>query len=120
MLGRVTRLTTRQVDIRILQVGEDVCGDEWAGVVRREDIRATEQEKVVVGEGFRVGDIIRAVVVSYLICELFKNGLVRLGNRFICYMVIWLQDLVEWRRGEEVGVEIKALASMANTLDFID
>lgn len=63
----------RQVDVGILAVGregaeqggggEDVCGDEWQAVVRREDVRATEKEKVVCGEGFRVGDVVRAVVV---------------------------------------------------------
>lgn len=43
--------------------GEDVCGDEWQAVVRKEDVRATEKEKVVCGEGFRVGDVVRGVVV---------------------------------------------------------
>ena len=44
--------------------GEDVCGDEWQAVVRKEDVRATEKEKVVCGDGFRVGDVVRGVVVS--------------------------------------------------------
>ena len=43
--------------------GEDVCGDEWQAVVRKEDVRATEKEKVVCGDGFRVGDVVRGVVV---------------------------------------------------------
>ena len=42
-----------------------VCAHEIQGVVRREDVRATEKEKVDVGEGFRVGDVIRAVVVGF-------------------------------------------------------
>ena len=46
--------------------GEDVCGDEWQAVVRKEDVRATEKEKVVCGEGFRVGDVVRGVVVCGL------------------------------------------------------
>lgn len=46
--------------------GEDVCGDEWQAVVRKEDVRATEKEKVVCGEGFRVGDVVRGVVVRAL------------------------------------------------------
>lgn len=41
-----------------------VCADEVQGVVRKEDVRATEKEKVVLGEGFRVGDLVRAVVVG--------------------------------------------------------
>lgn len=72
VLGRVTRCMTRQVNIGILIVlgasGDNeegmVCANEIQGVVRREDVRATEKEKVVIGEGFRVGDLVRAVVVS--------------------------------------------------------
>ena len=64
MLCRVTRILLRQVDVRILQVEDQICSDEWAGVVRKEDVRATERDMVKVGEGFRPGDLVRAVVVS--------------------------------------------------------
>ncbi|CAF9908066.1 exosome 3'-_5 exonuclease subunit ski4 (Csl4) [Imshaugia aleurites] len=72
VLCRVVRVRTRQVDVVVLAVGrgeeegggEDVCGDEWQGVVRREDVRATEKEKVLCAEGFRVGDVVRGVVIS--------------------------------------------------------
>ena len=40
-----------------------VCADEWPAVLRKEDVRATEKDKVVCAEGFRVGDVIRGVVV---------------------------------------------------------
>lgn len=55
--------------------GEDVCGDEWQAVVRKEDVRATEKEKVVCGEGFRVGDIVRGVVVCGISLSLFATFL---------------------------------------------
>lgn len=42
-----------------------VCAHEIQGVVRKEDVRATEKEKVVLAEGFRVGDLVRAVVVRF-------------------------------------------------------
>ncbi|KAI4188148.1 MAG: hypothetical protein L6R41_002334 [Letrouitia leprolyta] len=78
VVGRVTRCMLRQVNLAILVVygsvegtgnvsgeGEGiVCADEVQGVVRKEDVRATEKEKVVLGEGFRVGDLVRAVVIS--------------------------------------------------------
>ena len=67
VLSRVTRLTNKQANVAILVVGDEeegrVCADEWAAVVRREDVRATEKEKVVIGESFRVGDVVRGVVV---------------------------------------------------------
>ena len=63
VLGKVTRCMMKQVNVAILVVDEQVCADEWSGVVRKEDVRATEKEKVVIGEGFRVGDLIRGEVV---------------------------------------------------------
>lgn len=57
----------RQIHVAILVVDENVCADEWAGVVRKEDVRATEKEKVVVGDSFRVGDVIRGEVVRQLV-----------------------------------------------------
>lgn len=63
VLARVTRCMVRQINVAILVVDDEVCGDEWAGVVRREDVRATEKEKVMIGESFRVGDLIRGEVV---------------------------------------------------------
>ena len=43
--------------------GGSVCGEEWQGVIRREDVRATEKDRVDCKEGFRVGDVVRGVVV---------------------------------------------------------
>lgn len=36
----------------------------WPGVVRREDVRATERDGVVMAESFRAGDVVRGVVVG--------------------------------------------------------
>lgn len=63
---------TKQVNVAILVVGEKelavdgggVCADQWAGVIRKEDIRALERDKVKVHESFRVGDLGRGEVVS--------------------------------------------------------
>lgn len=37
---------------------------QFAAILRREDIRAYEKDKVVMNEMFRVGDIVRASVIS--------------------------------------------------------
>lgn len=39
-------------------------GADFTGVVRAQDVRATEKDKVRLGECFRPGDIVRASVVS--------------------------------------------------------
>ncbi|KAL3423265.1 3 -5 exoribonuclease csl4 [Phlyctema vagabunda] len=64
VLCRVTRITPRQASVAILVVGETVLDGEWQGLIRVQDVRATEKDKVKVFESFRPGDIVRAVVIS--------------------------------------------------------
>jgi len=64
VLCRVTRITPRQATVAILVVGETVLDGEWQGLIRTQDVRATEKDKVKIFESFRPGDIVRAVVIS--------------------------------------------------------
>lgn len=64
VLCKVTRITPKQASVAILVVGETVLEGEWAGVIRVQDVRATEKDRVKVGESFRPGDVVRAVVVG--------------------------------------------------------
>ncbi len=64
VLCRVTRIAPRQATVAILVVGETVLDGEWQGLIRVQDVRATEKDKVKIFESFRPGDIVRAVVVS--------------------------------------------------------
>lgn len=84
VLAVVRRVRRGQVDVGICVVyggvlgegemgmGEgSVCADEWPAVLRKEDVRATEKEKVVCAEGFRVGDVVRGVVVCFIVGPMF-------------------------------------------------
>ncbi|KAI9837242.1 MAG: hypothetical protein M1819_000316 [Sarea resinae] len=64
VLARVMRITPRQATVAILVVGESVCADEFQGLVRVQDVRATEKDKVKIYDSFRPGDIVRAKVIS--------------------------------------------------------
>lgn len=64
VMGRVTRITTRQAWVEIMCVGETVLREPHKGVVRKEDIRATEVDKAEVATSLRPGDIVRARVIS--------------------------------------------------------
>ncbi|KUJ21992.1 uncharacterized protein LY89DRAFT_704729 [Mollisia scopiformis] len=64
VLCKVTRINPRQATVSILVVGETVLDGEWQGVIRVQDVRATEKDKVKIFESFRPGDIVRAVVIS--------------------------------------------------------
>jgi exosome complex component CSL4 len=65
VLCRVTRITPKQANVAILVVGETVLNGEWQGLIRVQDVRATEKDKVKIFESFMPGDIVRAVVVCY-------------------------------------------------------
>lgn len=67
VLGKITRTNPRQATISILAIGaagEHLAADAFPGLIRQQDIRATEIDKVKVPESFRVGDVVRAVVIS--------------------------------------------------------
>ncbi|KAI1008067.1 hypothetical protein K3495_g178 [Podosphaera aphanis] len=64
VLCRVTRIAPKQATVAILVVGETALCGEWQGVIRVQDVRATEKDKVKIFESFRPGDIVRAVVIS--------------------------------------------------------
>lgn len=64
VLCRVTRITPRQAVVAILVCGDTVLEAEWQGVIRVQDVRATEKDRVKIYESFRPGDIVRASVVS--------------------------------------------------------
>lgn len=64
VLCRVIRISPRQAVVAILICGDTVLEAEWQGVIRVQDVRATEKDKVKIYESFRPGDIVRAEVVS--------------------------------------------------------
>ncbi|OCK77987.1 hypothetical protein K432DRAFT_332851 [Lepidopterella palustris CBS 459.81] len=64
VLARVTRLGQRFATVEILVVGDKVCREGFQGLIRKEDVRATEKDRVKIPEMFRVGDVVRGVVIS--------------------------------------------------------
>ncbi|KAG9791629.1 hypothetical protein KCU88_g1000, partial [Aureobasidium melanogenum] len=75
VLARITRVQQRQISASILVVDPSpnditsytrVTDDDlqFQAVLRREDIRTHEKDKVVMNDMYRVGDIVRATVIS--------------------------------------------------------
>ncbi|GAC99446.1 likely exosome component Csl4p [Pseudozyma hubeiensis SY62] len=88
VIARVTRVTPRQAYLSILIVDGQPCGSssstsstfvqsglgnhaagegegiDFQGVVRSQDVRSTEKDKVKLADCFRPGDIVRATVIS--------------------------------------------------------
>lgn len=62
--ARVIRTNYNQAYVDILCIGDIELPSPLKGVIRREDIRETEVDKVVVQDFFKSMDIVRAIVVS--------------------------------------------------------
>lgn len=64
VLAQITRLGPRFATCEILVIDSTVCRESFQGQIRREDIRATEKDKIKMEESFRVGDLVRGQVIS--------------------------------------------------------
>ena len=66
VLGTVTRLSPLQavVSITVVDGVPLPVGEEFMGVIRAQDVRATEKDKVKIADCFRGGDVVKGVVVS--------------------------------------------------------
>jgi len=64
LLCRVLRLAVNQAHVEILSVGDKELRQLSKGVIRKEDVRLSEIDSVILHECFRPGDIVRAAVIS--------------------------------------------------------
>eukprot|EP00894_Picocystis_sp_ML_P002299 jgi/Pico_ML_1/52816/g3467.t2 len=62
--ARVRKINRRLASCDVLCVGSAALRERFSGIVRVQDVRATEIDKVNMVESFRPGDVVRAVVLS--------------------------------------------------------
>ncbi|KAJ3045140.1 hypothetical protein HDV00_011866 [Rhizophlyctis rosea] len=62
--GKVVRVKPREATVSILVVGNVPVRESFQGIIRLQDVRATERDKVQMYKSFRPGDIVRAQVIS--------------------------------------------------------
>lgn len=70
---KVTSINPRFAKVRILYIGSAPLKNAFRGTIRKEDVRATEKDKVEVYKCFRPGDIVQARVIS--LGDTFSNYL---------------------------------------------
>nr|XP_033796140.1 exosome complex component CSL4 isoform X3 [Geotrypetes seraphini]XP_033796141.1 exosome complex component CSL4 isoform X3 [Geotrypetes seraphini]XP_033796142.1 exosome complex component CSL4 isoform X3 [Geotrypetes seraphini]XP_033796143.1 exosome complex component CSL4 isoform X3 [Geotrypetes seraphini] len=61
---KVCSINSRFAKVQILYIGSTPLKNTFRGTIRKEDIRATEKDKVEVYKCFRPGDIVLAKVIS--------------------------------------------------------
>ena len=47
-------------------------GEEFTGVIRVQDVRATEKDRVKIADCFRGGDVVKGLVVSRCMCRTYR------------------------------------------------
>lgn len=75
VLCTVNRISRAQANVSITAVDAVALppGQDFAGVIRSQDVRAVERDKVKVWTSFRPGDVVRAEVVRPLPSPSFKR-----------------------------------------------
>jgi exosome complex component CSL4 len=102
VLCKVTRITPRQATVAIQVVGETVLDGEWQGLIRVQDVRATEKDRVKIFESFRPGDVVRAIVVSFCYFSIMHISYFTIRG-CLDQKELWLMDLykdISWRSVE--------------------
>lgn len=64
VIARVTKVMARMASADIMCVGFQAVREKFTGIIRQQDVRATEIDKVDMHLSFRPGDIVRALVLS--------------------------------------------------------
>ena len=64
VLARITRLQASAATCVIIDVDGALCSEPAPALLRREDVRGWETDRVRIPDSFRVGDIVRAQVLS--------------------------------------------------------
>ncbi|KAJ9077063.1 hypothetical protein DSO57_1020322 [Entomophthora muscae] len=62
--AQVLRIFPKLAGLKIVMVGTNPCTDDFSGIIRVQDVRATEKDSVQIFQSFRPGDIVKAEVIS--------------------------------------------------------
>ena len=65
LLCKIIKVTTNQVYVDIIANNDKELRIYAKGIIRREDVRNNEIDKIIMHECFRPGDLVRAIVISY-------------------------------------------------------
>ncbi|WVQ80611.1 hypothetical protein IAT38_002716 [Cryptococcus sp. DSM 104549] len=67
IIGTISRLGAQQAHVTITTLNDrplPESSEDWIGVIRIADVRLTERDKIKMGDCFRLGDIVKARVLS--------------------------------------------------------
>ncbi|KAG6750711.1 hypothetical protein POTOM_045220 [Populus tomentosa] len=96
VIARVTKVMAKTASADIMCVGPKSVQEKFTGIIRQQDVRATEIDKVDMHLSFRPGDIVRALVVSFmfevLILFCYKDHCIHMNCGVKCHNFLSLGD----------------------------
>ncbi|OWK62327.1 Exosome complex component CSL4 [Lonchura striata] len=101
---KVCSINSRFAKVHILYVGSTPLKSTFRGTIRREDIRATEKDKVEVYKSFRPSDIVLAKVIS--LGDAQSNYLLSTAENELG-VVVARSEAGKGRTGTETGTGLK-------------
>ncbi|PWA68145.1 nucleic acid-binding, OB-fold-like protein [Artemisia annua] len=98
VIARVTKVMARMASADVMCVGSKSVREKFSGIIRQQDVRATEIDKVDMHTSFRPGDIVKASVVSFYLSffantTYIYNFYVVINQTFNCSNVVSLSPL---------------------------
>ncbi|AQK76100.1 Nucleic acid-binding OB-fold-like protein [Zea mays] len=86
VIARVTKVMARMASADIMCVDSKAIREKFTGMIRQQDVRATEIDKVDMYQSYRPGDIVKAMVVSLI----DENDAVQIISVFFSCYQPWL------------------------------
>ncbi|KAL0478702.1 exosome complex protein Csl4 [Acrasis kona] len=118
VLATVVKTTTQFAKVDITCVEGKALETTFMGMIRQQDVRATEIDKVVIYESFRPGDVVRAVVISLGDSKSYYLSTARneLGVVFGTSMAGQTLVPVSWKEMECPKTHLRELRKVAKTI----
>lgn len=117
VLGQITRLSPTQAYLAISVVDGIPLpyGEEFQGMIRAQDVRATEKDKVKIAECFRGGDVVKGIVVrcsqlSHMFLSLTTIRQISLGDARSYYVSTARNDLGVIFATSEAGASMEPVS----------
>ena len=98
--------------------GSQVLREPFQALIRQQDIRATEVDKVKVAESFRVGDIVRAVMISLGDERNYYCGTAKNEYGVVLARSVWGNTMVpvSWREMKDMETEEAEVRKVAKVV----
>lgn len=107
VIGTISRLAPTQAHLQIQISGNHPVpesSEEFTGLIRLADIRLTERDKIKMGECFRLGDLVKAKVVSHVLFLVSSDSPLGVGARLLLRGALTPHEILTVERADPPAI----------------